>query len=1023
MYSLRKRRLFPSVRSASSEDITTPAALPRPHTDSSPARSSFIKHLRSVHNRLQLSEAIVVFIVGPSGLGKSGLLDILLQDENIKVHSNSNQELSTPEIKTRMCRFKGIDSRIILVDTPSFDTCGGLDGREIMKERITLNYNEECKAAGILYLHNVASSSDDPRLWLSPYLDDFRRVFPEGRAPSTVHVVPTMFGKEMPSESIKASMTQLRCEVDGVRASMLEKLFDWEPRTALNAVTYLSRKAEWETLDRKIEVQRIRLEDEPPGKPSYHKALVLLSDLLLQRYRCQYWHMHGEKEKKHDLDEIITLRQRALNCAPRYHPNFHSAVVSLVNILSERFEKEGDRRDLDEMITLRRTALEHSRKGHREHLDSLVNLANCLAQSFRLTGATEDLTEVITLRRAVLEITPSGHERPFAYLVDLAESPDQRLKSNEGTVVDLEEIIVLRRAALECTSPAPVDQCMSLVSLASYLREKVQRSGGMKTLNEAITHALAALALCPPEFYSVSRDCLTRCVELKLQHTLAGIGQARTSSSSSVKEAIWKIVSETVKTMPLRLLNTRTGILCNRVAQLSNFESSREYKQLLASTSNCNGQQIEALIRKAVLAFFCFATLSHRWEDDEPLLRDVEGRSVYTLEGKSGLPKLQKFCLLALKHEYVWAWSDTCCIDKESSAELQEAIGSMFSWYRHSALTIVHLSDVSDETSFTDSIWFKRGWTLQELLAPHTILFYTQDWLPYMNCESSNHKMDSTVLKDLHRASGIAEWHLRNFKPGIDDARSRLEWASSRRTTRPEDVAYSLFGVFNLHLPVLYGKSTDNAIGRLLAVIISQSGDVSVLDWVGEASSFHSCFPANLTPYQITPCARSTSSDPGSGHTGVDLERARKLWSGLAELPFPQFINHTLSLPSIVHQVTVVKAGETSSSQSHAYEIHASGLVRLQLVLSVKLCEGSQGRLPYVLVRPWHAKLLDVLEGDGNHAPLRLLEQLGQPFNALLLRELRGRQYKRIAADCMITCRAQDLSSIAHSEIQTLHII
>ncbi|KIO01082.1 hypothetical protein M404DRAFT_110917, partial [Pisolithus tinctorius Marx 270] len=300
---------------------------------------------------------------------------------------------------------------------------------------------------------------------------------------------------------------------------------------------------------------------------------------------------------------------------------------------------------------------------------------------------------------------------------------------------------------------------------------------------------------------------------------------------------IWKIVGETVKSIPLRLLNTRTGTLCNRVAQLSNFEGSREYKQLLESASKHNGQELEALIRRAVISFFQFVTLSHRWEDDEPLLRDIEGRNVYGLEDKSGLPKLQKFCLLALKREYVWAWSDTCCIDKESSAELQEAIGSMFSWYRQSALTIVHLSDVSDKSSLTDSVWFKRGWTLQELLAPRVVLFYTQDWSPYMSCQSSNHKTDSAVLKDLQKTSGIGEWHLENFKPGMDDARLRLQWASGRRTTRPEDVAYSLFGVFDLHLPVLYGESADKALGRLLAEIISQSGDVSVLDWVGEASS------------------------------------------------------------------------------------------------------------------------------------------------------------------------------------------
>ncbi|KIO05271.1 hypothetical protein M404DRAFT_141452, partial [Pisolithus tinctorius Marx 270] len=171
-----------------------------------------------------------------------------------------------------------------------------------------------------------------------------------------------------------------------------------------------------------------------------------------------------------------------------------------------------------------------------------------------------------------------------------------------------------------------------------------------------------------------------------------------------------------------------------------------------------------------------------------------------------GAKKLQKFCLTAFKQGYLWAWSDTCCIDKDSSAELQEAIGSMFGWYRRSALTIVYLADVPDTASFATSEWFRRGWTLQELLAPRTILFYTRTWSLYKNIESSNHKANGVVLEELAKATGIASHFLADFMPGMEDARSRLQWASSRRTTRPEDIVYSLFGIFNLHLPVLYGE-------------------------------------------------------------------------------------------------------------------------------------------------------------------------------------------------------------------------
>ncbi|KAI6106751.1 hypothetical protein EDD16DRAFT_1490261, partial [Pisolithus croceorrhizus] len=258
---------------------------------------------------------------------------------------------------------------------------------------------------------------------------------------------------------------------------------------------------------------------------------------------------------------------------------------------------------------------------------------------------------------------------------------------------------------------------------------------------------------------------------------------------------------------------------------------SQQYRQVLSSCRTCTSDQRTKLIRTSISGYFQFVTFSHRWGVDEPLLRDVEGHSIYGMSTVGGFGNLQAFCLRVCERNYLWAWSDTCCIDKDSSAELQEAIGSMFSWYRRSALTIVHLSDIPSTGSLGTSEWFRRGWTLQELLAPQTILFYTKNWSLYKNLVGSNHKTDVDMMEGLEKATGIESRFLTNFSPGMDDARSRLQWASSRCTTRPEDIAYSLFGIFNLHLPVLYGESAEKALGRLLADIISQSGDISVLDW------------------------------------------------------------------------------------------------------------------------------------------------------------------------------------------------
>ncbi|KAI6014968.1 hypothetical protein F5J12DRAFT_814978 [Pisolithus orientalis] len=246
-----------------------------------------------------------------------------------------------------------------------------------------------------------------------------------------------------------------------------------------------------------------------------------------------------------------------------------------------------------------------------------------------------------------------------------------------------------------------------------------------------------------------------------------------------------------------------------------------------------------------------------------------------------GLGKLQAFCVAACERDFLWAWSDTCCIDKDSSAELQEAIGSMFAWYRRSALTIVYLADTPNTGSFGSSEWFGRGWTLQELLAPPILLFFTQNWSLYKNLTSSNHKTDVTVLEELEKVTGIESRFLANFSPGVDDARSRLQWASKRSTTRPEDIAYSLFGIFNLHLPILYGESAENALGRLLAEITSQSGDISILDWIGEASSFHSCFPAHITSYQTPPSSPPLHAEESSPMSQLPAT-SRALRSGSA---------------------------------------------------------------------------------------------------------------------------------------------
>ncbi|KAI5987409.1 hypothetical protein F5J12DRAFT_555154 [Pisolithus orientalis] len=726
--------------------------------------------------------------------------------------------------------------------------------------------------------------------------------------------------------------------------------------------------------------------------------------------------------RRHDF----SLSRSTLKRMPPRLPDGCLVLQSLADFLLKEFRDEGRDGGLDTIIALARTAVEFAPPGHPRLHTALINLIDLLSERCKKVDTKVDLDEMITLRRAALESVPQNHPRRRTILLELDDCLYERFKKGDD-MADLEAIVSLRWAMLECT-PQP-DQCRTVLNLANSLLERFEKLGLATDVKEAINLGRTALELCPlghPD-RTLSQDCLANYLDAKSRkqgaQARARIAGARgdPSSSADIWLTIKKIVFETVEKIPLRLLHTSTGVLCNRDALLSLFEGSLEYGQLPSSMTACDGQRQEALIRETVTRFFKFATLSHRWGSAEPILRDVEGKSIYDLDGGDGLEKLQRFCALALRRGFLWAWSDTCCIDKDSSAELQEAIGSMFFWYRSSSLTLVHLCDVCNTDFLANSVWFKRGWTLQELLASRAVLFYTQDWSLYMNRESANHKTDPALLEEVEKATGIEKQHLIDFYPGLDNARSRLHWASVRSTTRPEDIAYSLFGIFKIHLPVLYGESVENALGRLLAEIISRSGDISVLDWAGEASSFNSCFPANLVPYQTVPDIQLTPSNPAK-HDDLDPEKAQKLYNNLARLPRAGFVNSKLVLPCTVHPATVVKLQGTSTrpSDRYTYTIHASRLTPLELALSANLDEGA-GR--YVLVRPWHPKALPTQSGGDDDAMWELLEQLKQPFNTLLLEKSRHNEYRRIASDCMITAYPQDLTSVLDSQVLIPEIV
>ncbi|KAI4233942.1 MAG: hypothetical protein LQ349_004099 [Xanthoria aureola] len=222
-----------------------------------------------------------------------------------------------------------------------------------------------------------------------------------------------------------------------------------------------------------------------------------------------------------------------------------------------------------------------------------------------------------------------------------------------------------------------------------------------------------------------------------------------------------------------------------------------------------------------------YAILSHTWGDDEYLFGD---RNNPDRRESAGFKKIAGCCALAARHGYEYLWVDTCCIDKTSSAELTESINSMYRWYQESRICYVYLADFvlekakhKEGVKFRDCRWFRRGWTLQELLAPSHVIFFDAEWM-----EIGSKIFLQTLLTDICR---ISIRHLSHPKEA--SVAAKMSWASGRGTTREEDVAYSLLGLFEINMPLIYGEG-QNAFFRLQREIIQSSSDESIFAWTEE---------------------------------------------------------------------------------------------------------------------------------------------------------------------------------------------
>ncbi|KAF8554893.1 hypothetical protein OG21DRAFT_1522170 [Imleria badia] len=259
----------------------------------------------------------------------------------------------------------------------------------------------------------------------------------------------------------------------------------------------------------------------------------------------------------------------------------------------------------------------------------------------------------------------------------------------------------------------------------------------------------------------------------------------------------------------------------------------------------------EEVIRRLVAQQLKYAIFSHRWSQQEATFEMVQKAGLAGLgsDAPQGYKKLENFCAMAVAHDCWLAWADTACIDKRSSAELEQSIRSMFSWYRNSAVCIIYLAESSGMGDFKDEPWFTRGWTLQELLAPAQIKFYTKDWTPIKSMtDCPNDKDNDEMLQAISGATGIKAHDLRYFSPGLLNVREKMVWASKRQTTLEEDVAYSLLGIFDISMPITYGEG-KRAFRRLMEVIVQDCREWQIFAWAGRHSPYAIAFPESPSGY------------------------------------------------------------------------------------------------------------------------------------------------------------------------------
>ncbi|THV00724.1 HET-domain-containing protein [Dendrothele bispora CBS 962.96] len=204
-----------------------------------------------------------------------------------------------------------------------------------------------------------------------------------------------------------------------------------------------------------------------------------------------------------------------------------------------------------------------------------------------------------------------------------------------------------------------------------------------------------------------------------------------------------------------------------------------------------------------------YAILSHRWLHGEEVVNHEYLHPFGKTLSKSGYQKIQAVCRQARQDNLRYVWVDTCCIEQGNHNDVAANITSMYAYYQNAEVCYAYLVDVPQTRRFPeDSRWFGRGWTLQELLAPRTVIFFDKNWVRIGDKQS--------LQQDISRRTAIPPGVL-SGEQSISDVNvlDRMSWAFWRTTTRPQDGAYCLQGLLGVSIEPDYCEDMIGTFNRL----------------------------------------------------------------------------------------------------------------------------------------------------------------------------------------------------------------